>query len=122
MELRLFWSHVRLFQSIRGFFKLFPDKRKAFSSNVRHFEQFRGFLKTFSEKVWGFYKKYEVSWRHYQRNGGFNKKSEAFSKITRLFEDIFNGIEAFLKCCKKSEAFSKISKLFEDIFNGIEAF
>jgi hypothetical protein len=25
------------------------------------------------------------------------KKSEAFSKITRLFEDIFNEIEAFLK-------------------------
>jgi hypothetical protein len=29
--------------------------------------------------------------------GGFNKKSKAFSKITRLFKEIFNGIEAFLK-------------------------
>jgi hypothetical protein len=43
---------------------------------VRHFEESRDFLKTFP-------KKYE--------------KSEVFSNITRLFEDIFNGIEAFFK-------------------------
>jgi hypothetical protein len=40
--------------------------------------------------------------RHFlQRNGGFNKKLEAFSKITRLFEDIdmrlFQRIGGFLK-------------------------
>jgi hypothetical protein len=35
--------------------------------------------------------------RHFQMDGGFIKKSEAFSKMTRLFEDIINGIEAFLK-------------------------
>jgi hypothetical protein len=50
-----------------------------FSSNVRHFERFCGFLKKFLE------------------NGGFDYKFEAFINITRLFEDIFNGIEAFLK-------------------------
>jgi hypothetical protein len=31
---------------------------------------------------------------YFQRNGRFNKKSEAFLKITRLFDDIYNGIEA----------------------------
>jgi hypothetical protein len=59
------------------------------------------FLKTFSEKMWGFYKNYEAFWRHLQRNGSFIKRSEAFSKITRLFEDIFNGIEAFWSAFQK---------------------
>jgi hypothetical protein len=34
-------------------------------------------------------------------------------KITRPFEDIFREMEAL----KKSEDFSKITRLFEDIFN-----
>jgi hypothetical protein len=32
-----------------------------------------------------------------QRNGGFNKNFEAFSKITWLFEDIFNELKLCLK-------------------------
>jgi hypothetical protein len=72
---------------------------EAFSSNVRHFEQIWGFLHKFSEKEWGFFEDYEDFWRHFQRNGGFIKKSEVFSKISRLLEDILNRIEAFLKWC-----------------------
>jgi hypothetical protein len=76
-------------------------KREAFSSNVCHSERFWGFLKAYLENgdvwiwVWGFYKNYEAFWRHSQKNGGFNKNSEVLTKITRLFEDIFNRIEAF---------------------------
>jgi hypothetical protein len=33
----------------------------------------------------------------FERNGGFNKQSEAFSKILGLFEDNFNVVRAFLK-------------------------
>jgi hypothetical protein len=33
----------------------------------------------------------------FRENGGFNKKSEAFTKITRLLKYIFNRIEAFSK-------------------------
>jgi hypothetical protein len=43
------------------------------------------------------YKKFEAFGSHFQRNVGFNKKSEILSKITRLFEDIFNANNAFLK-------------------------
>jgi hypothetical protein len=39
-------------------------------------------LKTFSNK------NYDASWRHFQKNGGINKKSEASSKLTRLFKII----------------------------------
>jgi hypothetical protein len=67
--------------------------------------------------MWGSYKNYEAFSRHFQRNRGFNKKSEAFSKIMRLFEDIFNRIEAFLKWCK---AFSKHSRLLKNIYRKIE--
>jgi hypothetical protein len=54
-----------------------------------------GLFKDIYSKVGSFYKIYEAFEKHFQRNGGFNKKSEAFSKITRLFEDIFHEIKAF---------------------------
>jgi hypothetical protein len=62
---------------------------------------FLSFLKTF-QSIRGF-------WGHLQRNVGFNWKYEAFLKITRLFEDILNGIEDFFKVMwgffKESEVF-----------------
>jgi hypothetical protein len=62
--------------------------------------------------MWGFYENDEVFWRHFQWNGSLNKISEAFTKITRPFEDIFNGIETFLKW---GGALSKNSRLFKII-------
>jgi hypothetical protein len=48
----------------------------------------------------------------------FNKKSEVFSKNTRIIEVIFRE----MKANKKSEDSLKIMRLFEDIFIEIEAF
>jgi hypothetical protein len=46
-----------------------------------------------------------------------------FLKIVRFCKYIFSGIEVFLKCCfQKSEVSIIITRLFEDIFIGIEAF
>jgi hypothetical protein len=50
---------------------------EAFSSNVRHF------MNNFEESVW--------------LKASYNKKSEAFSKISRFFVDIFNRVEPFFK-------------------------
>jgi hypothetical protein len=95
---------------------------EVFSRNMRHFEQFWGFLKTFSVKVWGFYRKYEAFWRHFQRNGGYNKKSAVFSKITRLFEDTFNRIEAFLKWCKAFSNYFQINGGFNNNVGRLKDF
>jgi hypothetical protein len=57
---------------------------------LNNFEAFDIFRK-------GFNKNYEALCKHFRRNGSFNKKSEAYSNIMRIFEDIFNGIDAFLK-------------------------
>jgi hypothetical protein len=57
--------------------------------------EFEAFEIHFRSELEAFDYKCEAFWRHFQRNGGFNKKSEAFSKIKRLFEDIFNKIAAF---------------------------
>jgi hypothetical protein len=62
-----------------------------FSSNVGILNNFEDI---FREKRRP-YKNYVDFWGH-SENGCFDKKSEDFSKITRLYEDI----EAFLKCCK----------------------
>jgi hypothetical protein len=57
------------------------------------------------------FKKFEAFIKHLKINEGFlSEKSEAFSKITGLFEDIFTRIEALLK---RYKAFSKNSRLFK---------
>jgi hypothetical protein len=43
MELRLFKSDVRLFQRIRGFLKLFPDRRRLFSLMWEILKDFEAF-------------------------------------------------------------------------------
>jgi hypothetical protein len=78
---------------------------EAFSSNLRHFEQFWGFLKTFSEKVWGFYKKYETFWRHFQ-------DMEASIRNLRLFQRLAGFLKTF---SMELRLFSKYSRLFEII-------
>jgi hypothetical protein len=73
---------------------------EAFSNN---FERFGGFLKTFLEKwrllfktvrllckLRGFLKKISKIWKFFLIN-------LRLLKLTRLFEDILDGIEAFLK-------------------------
>jgi hypothetical protein len=62
---------------------------------------FRGFLKKFSE------------------NGGFHEKSVVFSKIARLFEDIFKVVEVLFS---NVEAFIKMIRLFENLFREVETF
>jgi hypothetical protein len=56
-------------------------------------------------------KSFPEKWRLLFRNR-FQLFLKAFSKITRLFEDIFREIEAF----------SRIARLFKYIYSGIEAF
>jgi hypothetical protein len=56
----------------------------------------------------------------------FDFKFEALINVTRLFEHIFNEIEALIKWCeiffKESEAFIKITRLLKDIFREMEVF
>jgi hypothetical protein len=111
---KAFWKISILFEEISKKLRLFLWKRVFFKNTevtttfiekLRHFERFWGFLRTISEKwrllIIIFYKNYEVFKdnfremealvRNLRLSGG--RKSE----ITRLFEDIFNGIEDFLK-------------------------
>jgi hypothetical protein len=74
--------------------------RQIFFENAILFLRIRRILKIFSENL-----------RH------FLKLFDAYSKISILFEDIFQ--EAFFNEC---EGFSKIARLFEYILSKIEAF
>jgi hypothetical protein len=92
----------RVFQHIFSRIEAFLKRCEGFSSNVRHFQRLWGFLKPCSEK-------WRLFWRHFQRNYGFNYKSEAFQrlrgffhergtfwKILRLFKYIFKEVDPFL--------------------------
>jgi hypothetical protein len=106
--IKAFLKWCEAFQKIRGFFKTFKEKLRLFP--VMWGTIWRSFKDIFREVEaidykWGFCKNYAAFGRNFQWNGGFNKKSEALTKITKF-------LRLFLKRC---EVFSKNSRLFKMI-------